>query len=120
MKISSSRISESASIKFAYSASRFLGSSKIRSLPHQRPRKTEDITGVDFTLLFFIVVVELHPEREESTRLEKGEGGGEEIGGRETSNEDFFSPRRKGKREEEEEEEEKERKGRKFPDDASK
>ena len=43
------------------------------------PRKTEDITGVDFRLyIFVLVVVELciaYPEREESKRFEKGRRG---------------------------------------------
>lgn len=82
------KIRKSASIKFrivSYSASRFLGSSSelhpkllyLRYIP--RPRKTEDITGVDFRLyIFVLVVVELciaYPEREESKRFEKGRRG---------------------------------------------
>lgn len=133
------KIRKSASIKFrivSYSASRFLGSSSelhpkllyLRYIP--RPRKTEDITGVDFRLyIFVLVVVELciaYPEREESKRFEKGRRGEkrdrEKKKEEETEmlSEDFPRDSFPRKREKKEEKRKKEKEKSTFPDDASK
>lgn len=133
------KIRKSASIKFrivSYSASRFLGSSfelhpkllYLRYIP--RPRKTEDITGVDFRLyIFVLVVVELciaYPEREESKRFEKGRRGEkrdrEKKKEEETEmlSEDFPRDSFPRKREKKEEKRKKEKEKSTFPDDASK
>lgn len=100
----------------------------LRYIP--RPRKTEDITGVDFRLyIFVLVVVELciaYPEREESKRFEKGRRGEkrdrEKKKEEETEmlSEDFPRDSFPRKREKKEEKRKKEKEKSTFPDDASK